>query len=124
MTIKGLRLPILGQPNPNEPKDVHLVGRYALGVTWGDNHSSIYPFDRLRRENVVVRIDFLKRCLDLLVQLLDPPIRLLIDVFGRSDVEIKPVLRDLRDQRRKLRRDLLHIAPLVRDALSQRKKYR
>ena len=35
MTIKGLRLPILGQPNPNEPKDVHLVGRYALGVTWG-----------------------------------------------------------------------------------------
>ena len=49
MTIKGLRLPILGQPNPNEPKDVHLVGRYALGVTWGDSHSSIYPFDRLRR---------------------------------------------------------------------------
>lgn len=48
MTIKGLRLPILGQPNPNEPKDVHLVGRYALGVTWADDHSSIYPFDRLR----------------------------------------------------------------------------
>ena len=51
MTIKGLRLPILGQPNPNEPKDVHLVGRYALGVTWGDSHSSIYPFDRLRRDD-------------------------------------------------------------------------
>jgi DUF971 family protein len=51
MTIKGLRLPILGQPNPNEPKDVHLVGRYALGVTWGDDHSSIYPFDRLRRDD-------------------------------------------------------------------------
>jgi DUF971 family protein len=48
VTIKGLRLPILGQPNPNEPKDVHLVGRYALGVTWADDHSSIYPFDRLR----------------------------------------------------------------------------
>ncbi len=51
MTIKGLRLPILGQPNPNEPKDVHLVGRYALGVTWADDHSSIYPFDRLRLDD-------------------------------------------------------------------------
>jgi len=51
MTIKGLRLPILGQPNPNEPKDVHLVGRYALGVTWADAHSSIYPFDRLRLDD-------------------------------------------------------------------------
>ena len=51
MTIKGLRLPILGQPNPNEPKDVHLVGRYALGVTWADAHSSIYPFDRLRADD-------------------------------------------------------------------------
>ena len=47
MTIKGL-LPIIGQPNPAEPKDVHLVGRYALGVTWGDSHSSIYPFEHLR----------------------------------------------------------------------------
>jgi DUF971 family protein len=42
-------LPILGQPNPNEPADVHLVGRYAVGVTWADNHGSIYPFERLRR---------------------------------------------------------------------------
>ena len=41
MTIKGLFLPILGQPNPNEPTDIHLVGRYALGVTWADGHSSI-----------------------------------------------------------------------------------
>jgi len=41
-------LPILGQPNPLEPKDVHLVGRYALGVTWADSHSSIYPFEHLR----------------------------------------------------------------------------
>jgi DUF971 family protein len=44
-------LPILGQPNPDEPKDVHLVGRYALGVTWADDHGSIYPFDRLRRDD-------------------------------------------------------------------------
>ena len=53
MTIKGLRLPILGQPDPNAPKDIHLVGRYALGVTWGDSHSSIYPFDRLRADDPV-----------------------------------------------------------------------
>jgi DUF971 family protein len=46
--VKG-RLPILGQPNPDVPKDVHLVGRYALGVTWGDEHGSIYPFEHLRR---------------------------------------------------------------------------
>jgi DUF971 family protein len=51
MTIKGLQLPILGQPNPNDPKDVHLVGRYALGITWADGHSSIYPFDRLRLDD-------------------------------------------------------------------------
>jgi DUF971 family protein len=47
MTAKG-SLPILGQPSPIEPTDVHLVGRYALGVTWADGHSSIYPFDQLR----------------------------------------------------------------------------
>ena len=46
--MKG-RLPILGQPNPDVPKDVHLVGRYALGVTWADEHGSIYPFEQLRR---------------------------------------------------------------------------
>jgi len=50
MPIK-LSLPILGQPNPSEPKDLHLVGRYALGVTWEDDHSSIYPFDRLRLDD-------------------------------------------------------------------------
>ena len=50
MAIK-LNLPILGQPNPDEPKDVHLVGRYAVGVTWADNHSSIYPFQRLRLDD-------------------------------------------------------------------------
>ncbi len=50
MAIK-INLPILGQPNPHEPKDVHLVGRYALGVTWADDHSSIYPFPRLRLDD-------------------------------------------------------------------------
>jgi len=42
----GLR--ILGQPDPATPRDVRLVGRYALGVDWADGHGSIYPFDRLR----------------------------------------------------------------------------
>jgi DUF971 family protein len=51
MTPIKLNLPIRGQPNPSEPKDVHLVGRYALGVTWADDHSSIYPFDRLRLDD-------------------------------------------------------------------------
>ena len=46
--MKG-RLPILGQPSPDVPRDVHLVGRYALGVTWADDHGSIYPFENLRR---------------------------------------------------------------------------
>lgn len=46
---RKLVLPLLGQPDPNTPKDVHLVGRYALGVTWGDDHGSIYPFEALRR---------------------------------------------------------------------------
>lgn len=44
------RLPIAGQPDPDTPKDVHLVGRYALGVTWADDHGSIYPFEKLRRD--------------------------------------------------------------------------
>ena len=44
------RLPIVGQPDPDTPTDVHLVGRYALGVTWADNHGSIYPFEKLRRD--------------------------------------------------------------------------
>lgn len=43
-------LPLLGQPDPDVPRDVHLVGRYAVGVTWGDGHGSIFPFDRLRRD--------------------------------------------------------------------------
>ncbi len=47
---KSIGLTILGQPDPNAPKDVHLVGRYALGVDWADSHGSIYPFERLRRD--------------------------------------------------------------------------
>ena len=47
---KKLLLPLLGQPDPNSVKDVHLVGRYAVGVTWGDDHGSIFPFDRLRKD--------------------------------------------------------------------------
>lgn len=42
-------LPIMGQPDPNVPADVHFVGRYALGIDWADGHGSIYPFERLRR---------------------------------------------------------------------------
>ena len=49
--MSGKRLlPLLGQPDPNAPKDVHLVGRYAVGVTWSDDHGSIYPFAQLRRD--------------------------------------------------------------------------
>lgn len=47
---RKLLLPIAGQPDPNVPRDVHLVGRYAVGVTWGDSHGSIYPFEKLRRD--------------------------------------------------------------------------
>lgn len=46
-TGKGPLLPLLGA-DPNAPRDVRLVGRYALGVDWQDNHGSIYPFDFLR----------------------------------------------------------------------------
>lgn len=35
-------------PDPHRPKEIHLVGRYALGVDWLDNHGSIFPFDYLR----------------------------------------------------------------------------
>lgn len=45
---RKLSIPILGQGDPNRPKDVHLVGRYALGVDWSDGHGSIYPFEHLR----------------------------------------------------------------------------
>ncbi|HXH81426.1 MAG TPA: gamma-butyrobetaine hydroxylase-like domain-containing protein [Candidatus Tectomicrobia bacterium] len=42
-------LPILGQGDPNRPRDIRLVGRYAVGVDWDDGHGSIYPFEQLRR---------------------------------------------------------------------------
>jgi DUF971 family protein len=45
---RKLSIPILGQGDPNQPRDVHLVGRYALGIDWSDGHGSIYPFDHLR----------------------------------------------------------------------------
>lgn len=48
--MSKLGLPIFGQPSPNDVSEVHLVGRYALGVTWADRHGSIYPFERLRRD--------------------------------------------------------------------------
>jgi DUF971 family protein len=43
-------LRIIGQPEPHELRALHLVGRYAIGADWADNHSSIYPFEQLRRE--------------------------------------------------------------------------
>ncbi len=51
MSPLGKFLPIVGQPDPAKPKDVHLVGRYAIGVTWADDHGSIYPFARLRLDD-------------------------------------------------------------------------
>jgi DUF971 family protein len=47
---RKLKLPLLGQPDPNTPTSVHLVGRYALGIDWADAHGSIYPFERLRHD--------------------------------------------------------------------------
>jgi DUF971 family protein len=45
---RKLSIPILGQGDPNRPRDIHLVGRYALGIDWTDGHGSIYPFEHLR----------------------------------------------------------------------------
>lgn len=45
---RKLSIPILGQGDPNRPRDIHLVGRYALGIDWSDGHGSIYPFEHLR----------------------------------------------------------------------------
>jgi DUF971 family protein len=45
---RKLSIPILGQGDPNRPKSLHLVGRYALGIDWADGHGSIYPFEHLR----------------------------------------------------------------------------
>lgn len=48
MVTKGPPLPLLG-PDPNVLTELHLVGRYALGVDWQDGHHSIYPFEFLRQ---------------------------------------------------------------------------
>ncbi|HZS33574.1 MAG TPA: gamma-butyrobetaine hydroxylase-like domain-containing protein [Methylomirabilota bacterium] len=45
--MPGPRLPLLGA-DPNRPRELALVGRYALGVTWEDGHKSIYPYEALR----------------------------------------------------------------------------
>jgi DUF971 family protein len=45
---RKLSIPVLGQGDPNRPRDLHLVGRYALGIDWADGHGSIYPFEHLR----------------------------------------------------------------------------
>jgi DUF971 family protein len=42
-------LPLVGR-DPGVPRDVRLVGRYAVGVDWQDGHGSIYPFDLLRHQ--------------------------------------------------------------------------
>lgn len=47
METKGPLLPLFGQ-DPSAPRELRLVGRYALGVDWEDNHGSIYPFGFLR----------------------------------------------------------------------------
>lgn len=47
--MSKVNLPLFGQPSPIELSEVRLVGRYALGATWADNHGSIYPFEELRR---------------------------------------------------------------------------
>ncbi len=37
-------LPLLGDVRKFQISGLHHVGRYALGVTWGDNHQSIYSW--------------------------------------------------------------------------------
>jgi len=56
---KKLTLKILGQPDPALPKDIHLVGRYALGGTWADDHGSIIPSSRCAAAAPVARA---RRC--------------------------------------------------------------
>ena len=38
----------LFDPEASQIKEIHLVGRYAVGVDWSDDHHSIYPFVFLR----------------------------------------------------------------------------
>jgi DUF971 family protein len=35
--------------NQLEIKDLHEIGRYAVGMRWNDGHESIFPLDSLRR---------------------------------------------------------------------------
>jgi DUF971 family protein len=46
--VEAPRLLPLAGADPSRPREVSLVGRYALGVTWSDGHGSIYPFEALR----------------------------------------------------------------------------
>jgi DUF971 family protein len=39
----------VAKPEKHSITSIHPVGRYALGVSWGDKHDSIYPFGSLRR---------------------------------------------------------------------------
>ncbi len=41
---KARGLPLLGDVRKFQISGLHHVGRYALGVTWGDNHQSIYSW--------------------------------------------------------------------------------
>src|SRR6266545_4181476 len=90
MVIK-INLPILGQPSPDEPKDVHLVGRYAVGVTWADDHSSIYPFERLRLDDPT-RTD---EALESLTELMRWPRDITKRSDGHESVYAFPALRAL-----------------------------
>lgn len=46
---RSLSLPLLGDVTKFEVTSMHHVGRYALGVTWQDNHSSIFTWAFLRQ---------------------------------------------------------------------------
>jgi DUF971 family protein len=41
-------MPLIKSKTP-KIKDLHDVGRYAVGVQWTDGHDSIFPLDNLRR---------------------------------------------------------------------------
>lgn len=44
---KRLSLPLLGDVKKFAVGSMHHVGRYALGVTWQDNHNSIFTWNFL-----------------------------------------------------------------------------
>jgi DUF971 family protein len=43
-----IRLPLAPPPGSHEPRDLELVGNYAIGINWMDAHRSILPFEGLR----------------------------------------------------------------------------